>query len=65
MVLFYIPLIIVSGQKKHALLTTFAIDPFVAFDQLMAQGLTLGETVYVFLAELEKLAILIRKLPEQ
>jgi len=48
------------GKIKQALYTAFAADSFVAYEQFIARKLQPGETVDVFLAELRKLATLLR-----
>ena len=51
------------AQLKRALMTAFAMDAYVAFDQFVTRRLRPGETVDVFLAELQRLALLVGEPP--
>ena len=52
-------------QVKRSLLTAFATDSFVAYSRFMGRQLRQGETVDVYLAELQQIALLIGELPER
>ena len=47
-------------QIRQALVITFAVDSFMAFDSFRTQWLIPGETIDVFLAEFQKLTQLVR-----
>uniref|UniRef100_A0A5S6QP14 CCHC-type domain-containing protein n=1 Tax=Trichuris muris TaxID=70415 RepID=A0A5S6QP14_TRIMR len=47
-----------APKVKKALLTSFAMDPFAAYEAFVARRLRAGETPDVFLAELRRLAYL-------
>ena len=47
------------GQLKKALLTAFSVNNFNAYEQLRMRTLLEGETVDVFLADLQRLVVLI------
>lgn len=50
---------------KEALISAFAADGFMAYEQFMARTLRQGETVDVYLADLRRLAALIGGLPDR